>query len=186
MSAQHMPRKDIAALGVRFLIKDILKHSWDPMPRALMLIDVRDFHEEAYDLRGSASHGHTGLHPENLIRIMRHENFKNSYGEFLSKFRELMRCAKTCSFDRVGVAFVCNKGRDRSVGCRRLMKFMLQEFTLSPVFDCSSRDICKWKWRRTRESTCPTGSCRDCYCDLSAHPSFMAAFQAKTWNSLTY
>ena len=51
------------------------------MPRALMLIDVRDFHEEAYDLRGSASHGHTGRHLENLIRLMRHAFFDN-YGHF--------------------------------------------------------------------------------------------------------
>ena len=157
------------------------------MPRALMLTYVRDLHEEAYDLRGSASHGHTGRHLENLIRLMRHAFFDVFYGPSFSKSRELMRCAKTCNFDRVGVAFVCNKGRDRSVGCGRLMKFMLSRLPMSsPVFVCSSKDICKSQWRRTRESICPTGSCPDCYGDLSAHPAFMAAFQPKTWNSLTY
>ena len=116
-----------AKLAREFIVEYINKHTFDLMPSNFVFIDCRGFSESRDTLRQSRSRGHTGLHPENLVRLMQHKHFNQSFlPDFYQQFEDAMKISKTTQRRRIGIAVYCNEGRDRSVGCGEMLKKILR------------------------------------------------------------
>ena len=163
----------------------INKHTFDLMPSNFVVLDCRGFYESHDTLKNSRSRGHTGLHPENMVRLMQHRHFREEFlPDFYTQFGDAMKTAKDMQRRRIGIALYCNKGRDRSVGCAELLKIFLQQ-QRGPEFCVRVKHICKSEWRSTDPRVCPP-KCKFCYGPPQDDVPFAREFGRVDWKSLKW
>ena len=105
---KHEERNAVQAMLARqFIVEYINRHTHCHMPPNFVVIDCRGFWENRHTLNNSNSQGHTGLHPENLTRIMQHRHFNHS---FLPDFyQHAMKHSKKCNEAVLELLYIVTK-----------------------------------------------------------------------------
>ena len=97
-------------LARQFIVEYINTQTFDLMPPNFVVIDCRGFWENRHTLNNSNSQGHTGLHPENLERIMQHKHFKRSFlPDFYQQFGDAMKISKKCKEAVLELLYIVTK-----------------------------------------------------------------------------
>ena len=176
-----------AKLAREFIVEYINNHTFDLMPSNFVVIDCRGFYESKDTLIHSKSRGHTGLHPENAVRIMQHKHFNQSFlPDFYQQFEDAMKNSRIMQRRRIGIAVYCNKGRDRSVGCAELLrKLLLSQKHKCPEFQVRVKHICKSEWRSTDGRSCPP-KCKFCDGQLDNDMDFAREYDRHNWKSVKW
>lgn len=186
---KHEQRNAVQAMLARqFIVEYINRHTHCHMPPNFVVIDCRGFWENRHTLNNSNSQGHTGLHPENLTRIMQHNHFKRTFlPDFYEQFGDAMKISKKMQRGRIGIAVYCNKGRDRSVGCAELLRQILRTQKHDrPQFQVRVKHICKDEWRQTNQRICPYMKCKICYGNCFEDMGFAREYGRHSWEPLRF
>ena len=108
---KHEERNAVQAMLARqFIVEYINRHTHCHMPPNFVVIDCRGFSESKDTLIHSRSRGHTGLHPENAVRIMQHKHFNQSFlPDFYQQFGDAMKHSKKCKEAVLELLYIVTK-----------------------------------------------------------------------------
>ena len=124
-----------------------------PSMSLFITMDCRVFYEHHSTLRSAASWNHSGYHPANVQRIQAHRSFAAWNAAFMRQLELRVEEGRP-----LFVVLYCKSGRDRSVGCARILETRLQE----SGYIVDVQHACLRLWRHSGK-TCWYHACVECF-----------------------